>query len=374
MFGLFKKKPMINIHFNDGAVVENLTQKDEYQISFKDGDDIVHQGKINAKQWIKAFRSYYTPWRIECYHRNKLKHQYEFDSREKRIRVNIDSKSLGDTLAWIGQISAFSEKHAESQVFVSHFWPSLIDINLYERLTFIPPNEILDDCYATYNLGFYFDDVKNKHPVDPRLQPLGKVAADILGIEYQERRPLWGEFAPINKNQERYVCIATASTAECKHWLYATGWQTVVDHVRSKGFQIKVIQKEPTTLKNIVDCSGDRDINQRIDEVRQCEFVIGLGSGISWMGWALGKPVVLISGFSKPYAEFQDNCIRVINKDVCHGCWNNPEHIFDRNDWFWCPEHKDTNRQFECSKSISAKMVTDAIDHLIQSLDQNREL
>jgi hypothetical protein len=38
---------------------------------------------------------------------------------------------------------------------------------------------------------------------------------------------------------------------------------------------------------------------------------------------------------------------------------------FDKGDWFWCPEHKGTERQFECHKSITPEMVIDKIKHLL---------
>jgi autotransporter strand-loop-strand O-heptosyltransferase len=41
-----------------------------------------------------------------------------------------------------------------------------------------------------------------------------------------------------------------------------------------------------------------------VDLLRHASFFIGLGSGLSWLAWASGIPVVLISGFSLPNSEF----------------------------------------------------------------------
>jgi len=49
----------------------------------------------------------------------------------------------------------------------------------------------------------------------------------------------------------------------------------------------------------------------------------------------------------------------VHNFDVCNGCFN--KYVFDRGDWNWCPKHKNTNRQFECTKNITPEMVADKI-------------
>ena len=37
------------------------------------------------------------------------------------------------------------------------------------------------------------------------------------------------------------------------------------------------------------------------------------------------------------------------------------EHSFDPNNWYWCPRHENTEREFECHKSITPEMVFDQI-------------
>jgi len=104
--------------------------------------------------------------------------------------------------------------------------------------------------------------------------------------------------------------------------------------------------------RNAEDVTGDVDLKTRMRQIKASDFFIGLGSGLSWLAWACDVPVVLISGFSEPFAEF-DTPYRVINKNVCHGCWNDPELKFDKNDWNWCPR----NKNFECSTSITPEIV-----------------
>ena len=88
---------------------------------------------------------------------------------------------------------------------------------------------------------------------------------------------------------------------------------------------------------------------------------IGIGSGLSWLAWTLKTPVVLISGFSEDYTEFMD-CERVSPpKYKCSGCFNKTR--LDAGDWEWCPEHKNTNKQFECTTSITSEVVIDSINH-----------
>jgi hypothetical protein len=63
-------------------------------------------------------------------------------------------------------------------------------------------------------------------------------------------------------------------------------------------------------------------------------------------------------------SEFAD-CERIFNPDqnVCNGCFN--RHWLNPGDWEWCPDHKDTSRHFECSKTIKTQTVIDAVDRLL---------
>jgi len=66
--------------------------------------------------------------------------------------------------------------------------------------------------------------------------------------------------------------------------------------------------------------------------------------------------VVMISGFTHPTNEFATP-YRVVNYHTCNGCWNDPAHRFDHKDFLWCPRHKDTPRQFECTRLITPEQV-----------------
>jgi autotransporter strand-loop-strand O-heptosyltransferase len=106
-----------------------------------------------------------------------------------------------------------------------------------------------------------------------------------------------------------------------------------------------------------------KSIEEAMGLISGSEFFIGISSGLSWLAWTLGKKVVMISGFTEEYNEFTTNCVRIINRSVCHGCWNRTK--YDPGDWNFCPDHKGTFRQFECTKSISGKYVVEKIKELI---------
>lgn len=354
------------VSFNDGPFVENPRDGEAVHVRFLLHGRCVYEVTIKPGEWAKANVRYAADWRVEVTDtRGRPVLRHVFNPAGRRVRVNIDSRSLGDTLAWLPQVAAYKRQNPTVDVYVSQFWDALGFAGRYPELSFIDPGQPLDDCYATYNLGYYFDRVAEQHPFDPRTVPLGKVAADILGIEYSETRPKIASADAPRTIAGPYVCIATAATAECKHWLYEDGWQTVIDRLNDMGYSVVLIQKEAAGFRNVIDRTGDLDIRGRIADLQHCELFIGLGSGLSWLAWALDKPVVLIAGFSEPYTEFVEDCYRVMNTGVCTGCWNDPAHVFDRGDWYWCPRHAGTERQFECSRLITPEMVMDAVRELL---------
>ena len=64
----------------------------------------------------------------------------------------------------------------------------------------------------------------------------------------------------------------------------------------------------------------------------------------------------MISGFTHPTNEFATP-FRVINYHACNSCWNDVRVRFDHKDFLWCPRHKDTPRQFECTRLITVDQV-----------------
>ena len=53
-----------------------------------------------------------------------------------------------------------------------------------------------------------------------------------------------------------------------------------------------------------------------MDEMAKSKAFIGIGSGLSWLSWALGTKTVLISGFSEDWAEMKDIQVgQVIRKE-----------------------------------------------------------
>ena len=354
-----------NISFINGANVEILGDvKSEFDVEIidKNTKEIIYKKTLNNNNWCRTNNECYKEYKINIFHNNELI-THDFDLTNRNVLITIESKSIGDTLAWFPYVEEFRKKH-NCNIQCSTFWNSWF-IKQYPEITFVDPGKAnTENLYAKYKIGWYSPFDSNKNPIDYKTIPLQKTASDILGLEYEEIIPKIEIPEGVRPIKEKYICIGQFSTANSKHWHYPCkdsnkGWQILVDWLNTQGYKVMTISKQSTNLKNIIDNTGDFPIEHRINQLKWCEFYIGIGSGLSWLAWAVGKKVVMMSGFSNPFCEFKTNNINIHNFNVCNGCFNT--HKFDPGDWNWCPMHKDTDKQFECSINITPEMITDRI-------------
>lgn len=334
----------------------------------KDRNSIVYHTELNENMYSMPNIKYHKNWLLKVTgDDNKI---FDMDLKGKNVLIQFDSSSIGDSLAWIPYVDEFRKIHG-CRVYCSTFLNSLYEKE-YPDVVFIEPGSPVSDIFATYKIGWFsggegenktpWGGDRNVQPNDYRIIPLQQTITDILGIKHREIRPkvtIPNMKRPIG---DKYVVIAEHSTAFAKYWQYKNGWQTIVDWLISKGYKVMAISKQGSTLKRIINETGDQSLERRINQIYHSEFMIGVGSGLSWLSWATGKKTVMISGFSKPFCEFEEDCFRVHNDQVCNGCFNDVRYTFDRGDWNWCPAHKNTNRQFECTKLITPQMVIDVIE------------
>lgn len=361
------------IHFIDGPFVEIVgNKKSNYLVSFIDQetDTAIYDTIIGNNSWARCNRKYFTNWKIEVTNLrtgNTQTHNYNAEGRN--VYVTIDSSSLGDSIAWFAHLEEFQKKH-KCILYVSTFNNGLFEKE-YPDILFVNPGTPVLDLYAKYSIGWFYDEFNqpklNENPRDFRDIPMQATTTDILGLPEScvaPRIAVPEGGPPIDGD---YVCIAIHSTAQAKYWNNPTGWQEVVDHFISKGIKVVLLSREPDGYMGnpspvgVIPPLGERTLENAMLYLKHAKMFIGLGSGLSWLAWASGTPTVIISGFSTPVSEPQDpSIIRVFNSDVCNGCFN--RHRLDAGDWNWCPDQKGTERQFECSKSITGKQVIDAIN------------
>jgi len=358
------EKYSFNVTFSRNPTVEILgNSQDNFLVEFIDGDKLIHSSNITCGMWTKASREYYTDWRVRITKKDQVVYDQKIDFTDKKVYISLESKSLGDTLAWFPYAEEFRKKH-NCKVAISTFMNNLF-IEQYPELEFINPGQPVSSVYAHYKIGWFYNNGvfnNNLNPNDFKKLPLQQTATDILGLDYNEVP------AKLSITKKKRVAFAMHSTAQAKYWNNPTGWQEVIDYLIVKGYDVVLYSRENDGYmgnfqpKGIEKFPGG-SINDVIKDMSTCDFFIGLGSGLSWLAWSVGLPVFIISGFSEDYTETNVNTWRILNKSVCHGCFNT--HRLDAGDWNWCPEHKNTDRMFECTKQITSSMVIEKIESVI---------
>lgn len=351
-----KKDNQILVSYMDGPKVEIVGDHyKKYKIEFLDEkDNVVHSSNITTGMWTSCARKYYTKWKILV---DGIIVD-EFDLTNKRVLISMESKSIGDTIAWAPYVVKFAKKH-NCKVILSTFHNQWFkDHPNYQGIEFIEPGRATE-CFCVFRLGYFRDEKGywkrlDMYPNQVNTIPLQKVATDILGLDYQELN-LGINYIPRKRLiSEKYVVIAPESTAGCKEWIY-DNWVKLSNSLIEQGYKVVVLTSKPYKIENTINVWNQKWLDV-FTYLFHAEIFIGLSSGLSWINWALNKKTVMIAGFSESYNEFISNNIRISN-DVCIKCWNDSALMFDPGDWNWCPVYKGTEKQHICQRSITVDQV-----------------
>lgn len=362
-------KTQIIAHYIDGPYVEILcSMRRKFVVNFFDGDmKLIHQSEITGNMWTRANRKYYDDYTIQIKEEDSIIFEEKINLENKRVLITLESSSLGDSLAWMPYAEEFRKKH-NCEVILSTFNNELFEDN-YPNIEFVKPGQVVQNLHALYRIGWYYDDDfevdYSRVPNNFRLQPMQKTATDVLGLEFKEVKPLIN-IPKVEKKKK--VGIGIHATAQSKYWNNPKGWQEVVDYLNSLNYEVMLYSREPDGYMGNHHPNGitkypGGSIQDVINDLATCEFFIGIGSGLSWLSWATNLPTIIISGFSFDYTETVSNTWRVINKNVCTGCFNT--HRLDPGDWNWCPINKGTDKHFECTRNITSNMVIEKIKEII---------
>jgi autotransporter strand-loop-strand O-heptosyltransferase len=352
----------VSWHHVNGFYLEiKSDSEDLFTIEIIDNSNtVVYKTTLKSGMYSKLSRQYFNGIKYKIYHKKRLIKEEDINFNNKKVFISFDSSSLGDTISWLPYCEEFRIKH-NCEVVVSTFKNFFFEKS-YPNIKFVQPGSVVNNIHGMFKIGWFYDN--NLEPEYPSSIPLQKAITNILGLDFKEIQSNV-YFEPKERPyNEKYICIATNSTAGCKLWNNPNGWTELVKYLKDLGYKIINISKDGDKLDGVINLKDDSMLNT-MNVIHHSEFVIGLSSGLSWLSWALNKHVVMISNFTESDHEFTINCTRITNPLVCNGCWNNPMFKFDKGDWNWCPEHKNTERHFECHKSITSEMVINKIQHLI---------
>ena len=356
------KQNQINISYINGPRVEiNGDDYQDYFIEFIDSkkNEVVHTSTISNNMWTSCSRKYYTDWVIKI---NGEVYDI-FNVEGKTVLISLESKSIGDTLAWSPYAVEFA-KNYKCNVILSTFHNDWFEkLPTYKDIKFINPGQSVN-CYVSYKIGWFRDDNggwdrKELNPNQVNLIPLQQTATDILGLDFREIN--YGVNFKIGERpiKEKYIVFGPQATAGCKEWVYEY-WVLLSGLLQKEGYKIVVLTSNPYNIENTINIHG-KSWDVVATYLWYSEFMIGLGSGLSWMNWSLGKFTYMINGFAEEGHEFTKN-MKKITKNRCIKCWNDPVLTFDAGDWDWCPVYKGTKLQHICQKDIKPLDVFNQID------------
>ena len=313
---------------------------------------------------IISLERFFINWGFEIYLDDALIFHHKFNPEGQNVHFYIPLTGMGDHIAMFPSIEEFCRKwNCKATLEIQPYLRGLVE-NYFPMIKCVdgmPP-----DTYAWYHLSPGFSPFYQ--PTEIRKIPMLTMGNEILGLMRYKKKI----YHPTKPRQilEPYVCIAVQSAMTVKAWLNPTGWDEVVDYLKSLGYRVLCIDKNPEetnhgiTLKmpeGAEDFTGDISLIERVNLLAYADFFIGLGSGLSWLAWAVDIPVILISGISASWCEF-DTPYRVINRLVCNSCHNDV--TIEWGEFRKCPYHKDTPRAYECSRMISGHQVIEVIDEL----------
>ncbi|QDH18034.1 autotransporter strand-loop-strand O-heptosyltransferase [Swingsia samuiensis] len=368
----------IRFDFMDGCRIW-LPEPAHWHVRLRDThtNTVIFDDALFSSGLLQTEKRYFFPLELTIWKNQEEIFSHVFSLENKKILVSMHLGALGDHIAWIEHVSAFSKIHnCRIDCCVS---PALIPLfeKEYPHITFITNKELQkeNDYYAHYKVMIFANDLERKYqPNDYRQSGLVHTAPYILGLPPIERKPhitLENNDRPL---EEPYICIATQASGLYKYWLNPHGWPNIIQFLQKQGYRIVCIDQSKgkgqeniwnMLPKDVIDETGDKPLTERARWLKHADFFIGLSSGLSWLAWTVNTPVVMISGFTEPFNEFFTP-YRVINRHVCTGCANDTSQLLDRNDPLFCPYFKGTDRMFECSYMITPEHVISTLRPLLK--------
>ena len=348
----------INVSYIGKPKVEILGDvSKEYEIEFinRETNQIIHKAIISNNMWTQCNIEYYIPWLIKV----NGKEVSRLDIKDQRVLISLDSNSIGDTIGWAPYAVEFAKKHQCKVVLCTFHNNWFKGLDAYKGIEWLEPGNSTG-CIAHYRIGWFRDEnggwnTPDRHPRQCNTIRMQETATDILGLEFEELN--YGLTFSKGKRpyRDKYVVIGPNATAGCKEWVYGN-WVTLTKLLNQLGYKVICLTQNEFKIQGAINHYG-QSLETVANYLYHAEAFIGLGSGLSWLNWALGKHTIMINGFSEKNHEFTSRVTRIMNENACFPCWTNPNFAFDAGDWDWCPIWKGTDKQHICQKSITPNQV-----------------
>ena len=297
---------------------ENFEHNNElYKVYFIDNNtrEILSIKECKINETVYGEKQWFVNWLIKVYNsKNILLFSQKIDLTNKFVFIKIDAHALGDNIAWMPYIEEFRVKN-KCYVICSTFFNYLFEKE-YSEILFALPNTQISNVYAQYYIGANLEVNEKYCPVISTEIPLQFVATNSLGLYDFEIKPkiTTGNYISNyakNNYGGKYICISEHASSISKEWKFVGGWQIIVDFLTLNGYKVVVISKENTELKNVINKTGNLPLTERIKDLKYAKMFIGVSSGLSWLSWAVGTHVVMISDVTPNFHEFKSNITRI---------------------------------------------------------------
>lgn len=341
---------------------ENIDAKYEILLYDNNSGNIVESCILGkSRLWMSKFK-YYINYRLEIKVDGEPALAHDLDLKDREVLLYFQSECLGDSIAWFSYADRFRKRHSCKLGIRMNTNVADLFRNSYPDIQFFTKDEAdMLSPYATYKICICYGGHRTTTRMRHWQVPLDALAGYLLGLDDQIRQIPPTPFFMNSKNgfvAERHVCFAFHASRKYKEWNYEDGhgWDAVVEYVKQLGYRAICIDRDNDgDLHGAEDFTGNRPLTERAMTLAGARLFIGLPSGLAWLAWSVSTPIVMISGFSEPYAEMPHR--RVQNTFVCHGCWNNPKYQLIWPRIMNCPE----GISCECTRRITPQQVINAI-------------
>ena len=377
-------------------IIGDSTDQNEYLVEFINivTCEIEYSSTLKINYWAELENIYDKKILIRVTLDNEIVFERIEEQKFNKVYILFGSDALGDTVAWIPYVEEYRRINNVEVVLFTKFnnlfdkaYPNIIfsdindsnyinDVDKKFRIDYGPEFYCIDGVLSPDS--WYINNKKYNNHVkyfDYKKNSLQSIACLILGLEIKEIKSNINISEEKTKIKGKYVVVAMQSTSQLKYWNNPFGWERLFDFLGRNGYKIVVIDKYKSfgipgnynhapKSKYVIDKTGNYSLSDRIIDIKYADMMITISSGLAWVAWAVGTPVVMISGFTKPWNEFQSNIIRIHNPNVCNGCRNDSN--FDAKkylgNWLFCQKNQD----FICSKAIQPRDVIDGVKKLIE--------
>ena len=240
----------IRFDFNDGLRVR-FPETGAYRCVFRDLDrgNLLYCMDMKPNCGVSSVKKFFIRFGLEIFRCDDLTRpifRHDLDLTDRDVLIQFPVGAIGDTIAWFSYVEQFRCKHScRLKVSMDPRLAALFRVQ-YPEITFITREDAAKETpYATYNLGLFFGGDTDHQVFDFRQVGLHRTVGHILGVDDLADAPPRVNLSAPRRIKEKYVCIASQASSQCKYWNNPSGWREVVAFLKAQGYRVLCIDRAP---------------------------------------------------------------------------------------------------------------------------------